>query len=52
MILDAEGNISKLQDQIDTNPPPSPQQIHTLHDLQHMFRDVIDKLQDSIAELQ
>ena len=51
MIADAEGGIGALQDEIDTNPPPSAQQVQTLHDLQHMFRKNFDKLKDSIAEL-
>jgi hypothetical protein len=51
MIKGAEEDIAALQDQIDTNPPPTPQRIQTLHDLQHMRRATIDKLLDSIAEL-
>jgi alpha/beta superfamily hydrolase len=51
MIRDAEDNVAALQDQIDTNLPPSPQLLQTLHNLQHMFRGNIDKLKDSIAEL-
>ena len=51
MIADAEDDIGALQDQIDMNPSPSPQQVETLHNLQHMLRNNIDKLKDSIAEL-
>jgi hypothetical protein len=51
MIRDAEDNIAALQDDIDTDLPPSPQLLQTIHNLQHMFRGNIDKLQDSIAEL-
>jgi hypothetical protein len=51
MIASAEVEIARLQSIIDATPPPSPERLHTLQDLQHMYRANIDRLRESIREL-
>jgi hypothetical protein len=50
MIEESNTIIAEIQDQIVARLPNSPAQLNAMHNVQHMLRDNIDTLQESIKE--
>jgi hypothetical protein len=48
MIEDADTILAEIQDQIAARLPKTPAQLNAMHNVEHMLRDDIDTLQESI----
>jgi hypothetical protein len=51
LIKEAYDAIDRLERSISSDPPPTPAQLQSIHDLQHRYRSNIDEFNNALKEV-